>query len=150
MALNFNQFAKEANKFINDYTKELNLNGDTEKAGRILSSILHGLRELISTEESIQLIAQFPMFLKAVYVNGWSPKQKKTKVKTMDDFIDLVKSFDSPSEISDFGYDNDLAENYIYTTFIKLRKYISLGEIEDIRSELPKDLKDMVYHSIMF
>lgn len=90
------------------------------------------------------------MFLKAVYVNGWSPKQKKTKVKTMDDFIDLVKSFDSPSEISDFGYDNDLAENYIYTTFIKLRKYISLGEIEDIRSELPKDLKDMVYHSIMF
>ena len=47
MALNFNQFAKEANKFINDYTKELNLNGDTEKAGRILSSILHGLRELI-------------------------------------------------------------------------------------------------------
>jgi uncharacterized protein (DUF2267 family) len=150
MSLNFNQFSKEANEFINDYTQELNLNGNTEKAGRILSSILHGLRELISTEESLQLIAQFPMFLKAVYVNGWSPKQKKTKVKTMENFIDLIKSFDSPSDVSDFGYDNNLAESYIHTTFIKLRKYISLGELEDIRSELPKGLKDMIYQKIIF
>lgn len=150
MALNFNHFANEANDFIYEYTKELMLNGDTERAGRILSAILHGLREIISTKESIQLIAQFPMFLKAVYVNGWSTKTTKPKVKTMDDFIALVKKFDSPSEVSDFGYDNDLAINYIHSTFILLRRYISLGELEDIRSELPKDLKDMVYHRIMF
>lgn len=150
MALNFNHFAAEANEFIKAYTKELSLNDDTEKAGRILSAILHGLRELISTKESLQLIAQFPMFLKAVYVNGWRIKDKKLRVKTMEDFIDLVKNFDSPSEINDFGYDYDLAEKYIYTTFIMLRQYISLGELEDIRSELPKELKDMVYHKIMF
>ena len=150
MALNFDNFAEEANKFLDEYTEELRLNGNKERAGRILSAVLHGLRELISTKESIQLIAQFPMFLKAVYVNGWSTKERKHKVKTMDDFVELVKRFDSPSEISDFGYDNDLAIKYIHSTFIMLRRYISLGEIEDIRSELPKDLKDMVYHRIMF
>lgn len=150
MALNFNQFAAEANEFIKAYTKELMLKEDTEKAGRILSAILHGLRELISTKESVQLIAQFPMFLKAVYVNGWRVKNKKPRVKTMEDFIDLVRTFDSPSDINDFGYDYDLAEKYIYATFIMLRRYISLGEMEDIRSELPKELKDMVYHNIMF
>jgi uncharacterized protein (DUF2267 family) len=90
------------------------------------------------------------MFLKAVYVNGWRIKDKKLRVKTMEDFIDLVKNFDSPSEINDFGYYYDLAEKYIYATFIMLRQYISLGELEDIRSELPKELKDMVYHKIMF
>lgn len=150
MALNFTHFAAEANQFLKAYSKELMLKDDTEKAGRILSAILHGLRELISTRESLQLIAQFPMFLKAVYVNGWKIKDKKPRVKTMDDFIELVKTFDSPTEINDFGYDNDLAEKHIYATFIMLRKYISLGEIEDIRSELPKELKDMVYHRIMF
>ncbi|MDB9720474.1 DUF2267 domain-containing protein [Winogradskyella sp.] len=150
MALNFNSYAAEANNFIKEYAKELMLNEDTEKAGRILSAILHGLRELISTRESLQLIAQYPMFLKAVYVNGWKIKDKKPKVKTMDDFIALVKTCDSPSEINDFGYDNDLAEKYIYSTFIMLRRYTSLGELEDIRSELPKELKDMVYHRIMF
>ncbi len=148
MALNFNKFAAEANAFMKEYTKELNLGGDTEKAGRILSSILHGLREVISTEESLQLIAQFPMFLKAVYVNGWTSR-KRPKVKNMVDFIDLVREFDGNTSINDFR-SNEVAQSYIDATFILLRRYISLGELEDIRTELPKDLKSMVYHDIMF
>ena len=148
MALNFNRFAAEANTFMKEYTRELNLGGDTEKAGRILSSILHGLREVISTEESLQLIAQFPMFLKAVYVNGWTSR-KRAKVKNMVDFIDLVREFDGVTSINDFR-SNEVAESYIDATFILLRRYISLGELEDIRTELPKDLKSMVYHDIMF
>ena len=136
MSLNFNQFASEANAFLKEYTEGLSLGDDREKAGRILSSILHGLREVISTEESLQLIAQFPMFLKAVYVNGWSSHKKK-KVKSMTDFIDLVREFDGVTSINDFRSD-EVAENYINTTFILLRKYISLGELEDIRTELPK------------
>ncbi|MDJ0646610.1 MAG: DUF2267 domain-containing protein [Flavobacteriaceae bacterium] len=148
MALNFNKFAAEANAFMKEYTQELNLGGDTEKAGRILSSILHGLREVISTEESLQLIAQFPMFLKAVYVNGWTSR-KRPKVKNMVDFIDLVREFDGNTSINDFR-SNEVAQSYIDATFILLRRYISLGELEDIRTELPKDLKSMVYHDIMF
>jgi len=149
MALNFNQFAAEANTFLKAYTKDLNLDGDTDKAGRILSSILHGLREIISMEESLQLMAQFPMFLKAVYVNGWSSHKKKLRVKNMTDFIDLIREFDGKTSIYDFESD-EVAESYIIATFIELRQYISLGELEDIRTELPKDLKSMVYHNIMF
>ncbi len=149
MALNFNQFAVEANTFLKNYTKELNLDGDVDKAGRILSSILHGLREIISMEESLQLMAQFPMFLKAVYVNGWSSRKRKLKVKNMTDFIDLIREFDGNTSIYDFESD-EVAESYIISTFILLRQYISLGELEDIRTELPKDLKSMVYHNIMF
>jgi uncharacterized protein (DUF2267 family) len=148
MALNFNQFAAEANTFLKDYAKEMNLKDDVDKAGRILSSILHGLREVISVEESLQLLAQLPMFLKAVYVNGWSSR-KKMKIKNLVDFIDLVREFDGNTSLHDFESD-DKAENYIKTTFIVLRKYISLGELEDIRTELPKDLKFMVYQSVMF
>jgi uncharacterized protein (DUF2267 family) len=148
MSLNFNQFAAEANTFLKLYTKELNLGNDTEQGGRILSSILHGLREVISVEESLQLIAQFPMFLKAVYVNGWSPRKKK-RIKSMTDFIDLVREFNGKTSLYDFESD-EIAENYIKSTFMVLRKHISLGELEDIRTELPKDLKSMVYQNIMF
>ena len=148
MALNFNQFAIEANVFLKEYTQKLNLGKDTEKGGRILSSILHGLREIISIEESFQLMAQFPMFLKAVYVNGWSSK-KKVRVKNMAEFIDLIRDFDGNTSVHDFESD-EIAESYIHTTFIMLRKYVSLGELEDIRTELPKELKYMVYENIMF
>jgi uncharacterized protein (DUF2267 family) len=148
MALNFNQFAAEANTFMKTYTKELGLAEDTKKAGRILSAILHAFRDVISMEESLQLIAQFPMFLKAVYVNGWT-KHKTDKIKTMTDFIDLVRKYDGVTSVHDFESD-EKAENYIDTTFILLRRYISLGEMEDLRSELPKELKSMVYSNIMF
>ncbi|SNR32705.1 DUF2267 domain-containing protein [Lutibacter flavus] len=148
MSLNFNQFASEANSFMKLYAKELNLKDDKDKAGRILSSILHGLREIISTEESLQLIAQFPMFLKAVYVNGWTGR-KKVRVKNMEEFLDLVRDFNGVTSINDLDND-DVAENYVNTTFIVLRKYISLGELEDIRTELPKDLKSMIYQNMMF
>jgi len=148
MGLNFNQFAKEANIFLKEYSVELNLDKDTDKAGRILSSILHSLREVISTEESLQLIAQFPMFLKAIYVNGWSGRKKK-KIKNLVDFIDLAREFSGATSIYDFESD-EIAENYIKSTFIVLRKYISLGELEDIRTVLPKELKSLIYQNVMF
>lgn len=148
MALNFNQFAAEGNEFLKDYAKQLNLGNDTKMAGRILSSILHAFREVISIEESLQLISQFPMFLKAVYVNGWTAHKVK-KIKTMTEFIDLIRKYNGLTSIHDFGSD-ELAENYINTTFILLRRYISLGEMEDLRAELPKELKSMVYTNVMF
>ena len=148
MALNFNQFAAEGNEFLKDYAKQLNLGTDTNMAGRILSSILHAFREVISIEESLQLISQFPMFLKAVYVNGWTAHKVK-KIKTMTEFIDLIRKYNGLTSIHDFGSD-ELAENYINTTFILLRRYISLGEMEDLRAELPKELKSMVYTNVMF
>ncbi len=148
MALNFNQYAQEGNTFMKHYTKTMNLNDDREKAGRILSSVLHGLRELISTEESLQFISQLPMFLKAVYVNGWNIHKPK-KAKNMTEFIELLRQFNGVTAYNDLAND-EVAENYIRTTFIELRQYVSLGELEDIRSELPKDLKHMVYQSVMF
>lgn len=148
MALNFIQFAAEANTFLKKYAKEMNLADDTEKAGRILSATLHALRDVITTEESLQLISQFPMFLKAVYVNGWTI-QKRQKIKTMPEFIDLVRKHDGVTSVHDFESD-ELAENYLDTTFIVLRQYISLGELEDLRTVLPKNLKSMIYQNIMF
>ena len=67
----------------------------------------------------------------------------------MTEFIDVVRAYDGITSINDFESD-DIAENYIDTTFILLRKYISLGEMEDLRSELPKELKSMIYQNIMF
>ncbi len=150
MALNFNQYAKDGNTFLKEYAREMNLGEDTEKAGRIFSSIMHALRDIISPQESLQFIAQLPMFLKAVYVNGWSMKKEKPKVKKMAEFIDLVRKHDGVAAINDFEYSEEVAERYIDTTFIYLRKYISLGEMEDIRDGLPKELKSMIYSNLMF
>lgn len=150
MALNFNQYATEGNTFLKDYANEMNMPNDRDKAGRVLTAILHALRDIIPPEESLQFIAQLPMFLKAVYVNGWNIKKKKPKIKHMAEFLDLVRAYDWPAEVNDFEYSDDLAEQYVDVTFIYLRKYVSLGEMEDIRDGLPKDLKRLIYSNLMF
>ena len=144
MALNFNQFAAEGNTFMKEYAKELGLTSDHDKAGRILTVILHGLREMISTEESLQFIAQLPMFLKAVYVNGWALKSKKEKIKNMDDFIDLLRSISGKTSTIDFDSEK-IAEEDIYSTFSMLRKYVSSGQMDDMIGQLPKKLKKLLY-----
>ncbi|WNH13103.1 DUF2267 domain-containing protein [Thalassobellus suaedae] len=147
MSLNFNQYAVEGNTFIKQYAKELCIPEDPERAGRILSSILHGLRSIISVEESLQFIAQLPMFLKAVYVNGWSIKTNKKRVKDMEEFIDLIRSIDGKTFLYDFESD-EITEDYIYSTFLILRKYVSSGEMDDIRGGLPKRLKGLIFDHI--
>ena len=149
MSLNFNQYATDGNSFIKDYAKEMNLDKNHDKASRILISILHALRELISPEESMQLISQFPMFLKAVYVNRYKIRKKRLKIKQMDQFIELIRTIDGGASEIDFESD-EIAEHYINSTFVYLRKYISIGEMEDIRSELPKNLKSMIYNNSLF
>lgn len=149
MSHDFNKFASEANKFLKYYTAELNLGTDTDKAYRILTAILHAFRDMISFQESIQLISQFPMFLKAVYVNRWDTKLKKTKPKSTEQFILLVREKCGNTAEVDFP-DDDISEMYFSITFIALRKYISFGELEDLKSNLPKDLKWMVGGTLMF
>ena len=149
MALNFNQYATEANTFLKEYARELEMENDPEKAGRILMAILHGLRYMISIEESLQFISQLPMFLKAVYVNGWTVIKKKRKIKTMEDFIFLVRSYAGVTAIHDFESD-EIAEEYINNTFFLLRKYVSPGEMDDMKDALPKKLKGMLYDRLFF
>lgn len=150
MALHFEQYAQEGNTFVKDYAKHMGFGPDYDKAGRILSAILHALRDIIPVNESLQLIAQFPMFLKAVYVNGWTLRRKPKKMKRMEEFIELVRHHNGITASQDLGESDDLVERYLELTFIYLRKYISLGEMEDIRDTLPKDLKHMIYSNLMF
>lgn len=150
MALNFNQYANEGHTFIKAYAKHMGFGNDLDRAGRILTATLHGLRDIIPFAESLQLMAQFPMFLKAVYVNGWSSRRKVSRIKHMEGFIELVRQHDGVAAVNDFGYEDDLAEKYIQLTFTFLRKNVSLGELEDVRDSLPKDLKHMIYSNLMF
>lgn len=150
MALNFDQYAAEGNRFLKEYAKALDIGENFEKAGRIFAAIMHALRDIIPPQESLQFVAQMPMFMKAVYVHGWSMKKDKPKVKRMSDFIELVKKYDYPAADSDFEYNDELAERYIDTTFIFLRKYISAGELNDIKAGLPRDLKNIIFSNIAY
>jgi len=143
MALNFDKFAAKGNEFIKELAKELGYPEDKSRAGRVLKSVLHALRNQLTTEESVQLIAQLPMFLKAVYVENWTLHKSKNKPKHFKDFFNEIRKFDTPVAQHDFQTDDDI-DNAIAVIFMALRNYVSLGEMEDIKAVLPKELKSIV------
>ncbi len=140
MALNFDKFATKGNKFLKDLAKELGHPKDKAKAGRKLRAVLHAIRDQLPMEESLQLLAQLPMFLKAIYVENWNIHKKKKKIKHIKAFTDLIKQYDFKTADHDFISDEEV-ENAAVVIFLCLRKYISLGEMEDIKAVLPKELK---------
>lgn len=148
MALNFDKIAIKGNEFLKDLAKELGYPEDTNKAGRVLKSILHALRNQLTVEESVQLMAQFPLFLKAVYVENWSLRKQDNKPRNMTEFIHEIKKINKQTAQHDFKTDDDV-DNAIAVVFMSLRKYVSLGELEDIKAVLPKDLKLIVNNVLM-
>lgn len=148
MSIDFNKYAAKGNQFVNRLAREFGQSEDTAKAGRKLRAVLHALRDILTIEESIQMVAQLPMFLKAVYVEGWKIRGKKKKIKHVEDFIQLIRKYDERSDTVDFNDDEDVERTAI-VVFHLLREYISLGEMQDIESILPKDLKYLTGQNII-
>ena len=56
------------------------------------------LRRRLTLDESFDLLAQLPMCIKAVYVDGWKPALFPDKsIKTLEDFIREVLEEDKRS-----------------------------------------------------
>lgn len=142
MGLNFEKFANVGNQFVKQLSVELGHHGDTDRTGRVLKSVLHALRNQLTIEESMQVLAQLPMFLKAIYADGWTEKKKK-KIKHLNEFLDSVWEEDGALADKDFK-DKAETERACVIVFLVLRKYISEGEMDDIAAILPEELKSLI------
>jgi uncharacterized protein (DUF2267 family) len=142
MALNtFEKHAAKGNKFVKDVSEYLgNINRD--KAGRITKVVLHALRDVITIEESLHLISQFPLVIKGVYVDNWKISGTPKKIRTIDDFCDDMRNLAGLTAEEDFDTKDDCLDA-IHAVFSVIRDMVSEGEIEDIRAILPRDLKEL-------
>ena len=148
MALDFKQFAAEGEQFVKKLAMDLGFPDDRDRAARTLRAVLHALRDVITIEEGVEFMAQLPMFLKAVYTEGWSLKGQLYKIHTMEQFVEAVRRHDGNVATRDFSSDDEI-EKAAVLVFMALHKYVSLGELEDIRAVLPKSLKPLFNQVLM-
>ena len=141
MSLDFEKYAAKGNAIINRLSEDAGVKADT--AGRILRATLHGLRNRLSTNDSFHMLAQLPMALKGVYVDGWNPDKPYERMKLVKDFLDDVRKEDGPTAAYDFGNDEKM-KKLIGSVFRTLHYHISDGEMKNILSNLPGPLRDMI------
>lgn len=97
-----------------------------------LRAVLHALRDRLTVEETAQLSAQLPMLIRGIYFEGWDPTKVPMKMHR-NDFLERIDA-NFPHEVPGG------AERLFGVVIEALRRFISEGEWQDIRANLPKDL----------
>ncbi len=143
MALKFNKYVRDAEAFVKEIAQEMGSPIDMNKAERILRAVLHAFRNRLTPNESLQLIAQLPMLVKAIYVDGWRISNEAKNLRTLGDFIEAVREEGGPATRNDFVTDREV-ENAIRAVFKVLKTQVSAGEIHDIIATLPGELRPLL------
>ena len=143
MSLRFKEYALEAQQFVEELAEALGHPQNTDKTLRVLRAVLHTIRDRIIIQESFQFMAQLPTFLKALYVEDWKYQDKPKKFKTRTGLFEALVESEHLLGADDF-VNEELAVFIFRTVVDNLRKYISDGEFEDVVSEFPAELKEIM------
>ena len=88
MPANFNCNADEAQSFIDKVSAHL---GATVSPYEVTAAVLHSLRIRISIAQSLLLISEVPLFLKAIFMDGWKLAEKSGDTDGFDDFLNELR-----------------------------------------------------------
>jgi uncharacterized protein (DUF2267 family) len=102
-----------------------------------LRAVLHALRDRLSVPEVAQLGAQFPIFIRGIYYEGWNPSRTPIKSRGKELFLRQVRGEFAHTRNPDID-----AEEIARAIFRVLNKHISKGEIEQVKGLLPRELRE--------
>ncbi|MBT1698792.1 DUF2267 domain-containing protein [Fulvivirgaceae bacterium PWU4] len=136
MAIRVEEYVLKGNEFIRHVARELNDAENTDHASRVIVSVLHTLRDILSPGESLHLISQLPLYIKAAYVDGWKPGIAQMQPGSMADLLDQLRSQDE--HIAErYLISDDTAKQEVQAVIRVLKKYLSEGEARNIIARLP-------------
>lgn len=106
---------------------------DTEHARSVLRAVIHQLRDRLTMPEVFDLAAQLPIIVRGIYFEGYRPGQEQSKERSEQSFLDGVSSRLQPHRID--------PESAVRAVFATLVSRCDPGEIDDVISQLPAELK---------
>ena len=142
--MNFEKYVANANVFLKELAEELGVPEDKNRAARVLRAVLHALRRRLTPEEFLDLLAQLPMCIKAIAVDGWRIDQSPDKsIKDIDDLVEVVMEEDGRTAPRDLG-NEEHAKQAIKAVIRVIKRHVSDGEIKDVEAELPEKIKRFI------
>jgi uncharacterized protein (DUF2267 family) len=107
---------------------------DQRKGYTALRVTFHALRDRLPVNEAAQLSAQLPLVLRGVFWEGWNPAADKPPHGTFA--VELHAGFRHDPEVD--------PEHVARAVFNVMTKEISAGEMDDVRSIVPQDMRDLM------
>ncbi len=120
-------------EWLKDIRETLSL-ADEEQAFEITRAVLHTLRDRLGPQEAADFAAQLPMLMQGVYYHEWTPHDKPLKIRSREEFLQLI------SERLMGKYPPEEAARGVFRV---LTEHVTPGEIEDVKSNLPPEIRQL-------
>lgn len=128
----FDHTVQEINIWLHEIADEMG-NPDRRMAYHALRGVLFALRDRLTVEEVFNLAAQLPMLIRGVYFEGYKVAGKPEKYH-VEEFMARVSR-----ELHKAGLASP--EKATRAVLAVLDRHITAGEMDEVRGELPKDLR---------
>jgi uncharacterized protein (DUF2267 family) len=126
----------KTNEWLSELAAELGTE-NREDAWRVLRTYLKLLRDQLTIDEAAQLAAQLPLVLRGVFYSEFDPGKQPAKVRDRDQFLARLAEqaqLDHPDE----------AEQAAHAATRLLERRITAGELDDVLSQLPVQIREVL------
>jgi uncharacterized protein (DUF2267 family) len=107
---------------------------DRRVAWKVLSVVLHKLRDRLPVDLSAHLGAQLPLLVRGVYYDQYRPSAQPTGAKTLDAFVEDVSDWLADTRQVD-------PKAAIDAVFGVLSRHVPQGQLTKVRQALPEGLR---------
>lgn len=132
----FDNTIQKTNLILKEIEQSFGWENRRNQSYAAMRAVLHTLRDRLPVAEAVQLGAQLPTLIRGMYYDGWNPAKVPVKMNKEEFLQEIRRQFP-------FSIEGDI-EDVVSVVLMALQKHISLGEAEDIISDLPKDVAEII------
>ena len=127
---------EKAHIWLKDLADELG-GQDQRYAYRVLRAFLQALRDRLSVDESAQLSAQLPIFVRGVYFEGWDPSRAPEHRRDADSFLAQIATSAGLAGETEASFAARAAATV-------LQRHVSEGEGQSVLHALPVHVRALL------
>ena len=130
----FDKTLHTTNVWLNEISAKIG--PDRHIAWKVLSTVLHKLRDHLPIDLAAHLGAQLPLLVRGVYYDQFEPAKLPVESHTAEEFIQEVQKWLSDTRTVD-------AKEAIAAVFGVLTRHVAAGQIDKVRDALPGGVKKL-------
>lgn len=129
----FDKTIQTTNSWLNEITEVIG--PDRQLAWKVLSTVLHKLRDRLPVDVAAHLGAQLPLLVRGVYYDQFQPAKQPSRCRDLDAFVAEVQEW-----LTDVRPVN--AKDAVDAVFATLSRHLPEGQLVIVRNSLPGSIRD--------
>lgn len=130
----FDKTLQTTHIWLNEIGEELGT--DEQLSWRVLSAVLHAVRDRLPVGLAAHLGSQLPLMVRGSYYDQFRPSELPKRMRSADQFLEMIAQelqFSRPVDV----------QAALRTVFHVLSRHLTPGEIGNVREALPEEVRAM-------